>query len=296
MTNPIDLPASLLQSYSDIKQEELVFSQSTKETEKATESTDTVTSTGRTTRSTTRQQSKARPLTIAGAMSLDTIRETLFNARLNEAVKAQSLLKANEQALALKLDEAMQGSLRTKLQETPTYREAFTSNSLLHMWRIIKTTCMAGFTDEAILRFEAQFQKLKQLPSEDFHSYYLNFQTQLEFLQELLPGQKYDTKLLTAYLLKDSMMSPINGTEINYISITNLILMFVDHFLKHGKRLPPTSVICHRILQLSLLLLLLSHQTTAQHLLLMYYLLLRLPLNVIRMVKIVHVHHVAKHL
>ena len=29
MTNPIDLPASLLQSYADIKQEELVFSQST---------------------------------------------------------------------------------------------------------------------------------------------------------------------------------------------------------------------------------------------------------------------------
>jgi hypothetical protein len=202
MTNPIDLPASLLQSYSDIKQEELVFSQSTKETEKATDSTDTATSTGRTTRSTTLQQSKARPLTIAGAMSLATIRETLFNARLNEAVKAQSLLKANEQALALKLDEAMQGSLRTKLQETPTYREAFTSNSLLNMWRIIKTTCMAGFTDEAILRFEAQFQKLKQLPSEDFHSYYLNFQTQLEFLQELLPGQKYDAKLLTALFIE----------------------------------------------------------------------------------------------
>ena len=59
-----------------------------------------------------------------------------------------------------------------------------------------------GFTDEAILRFEAQFLKLKQLPTEEFHSYYLNFQTQLEFLQELLPGHKYDSKLLTALFIE----------------------------------------------------------------------------------------------
>ena len=201
MTNPIDLPASLLQSYSDIKQEELVFSQS-KDSDKTAEPSATATSTGMTTRSSKKLQSKSGSTTIASAMSLDSIRETLFNAKLNEAVKAQSILRANEQALALKLDEAMQGSLRTKLQETPTYRDAFTANSLLNMWRIIKTTCMAGFTDEAILRFEAQFLKLKQIPTEDFHSYYLNFQTQLEFLQELLPGHKYDSKLLTALFIE----------------------------------------------------------------------------------------------
>ena len=153
MTNPLDLPASLLQSYSNIKEEELVSSQS-KDSDKTAESSETATSTGRTTRSSKKLQSKSGPSTIASAMSLDTIRETLFNAKLNEAVKAQSILRANEQALALKLDEAMQGSLRTKLQETPTYRDAFTANSLLNMWRIIKTTCMAGFTDEAILRLK----------------------------------------------------------------------------------------------------------------------------------------------
>ena len=82
-----------------------------------------MTSTGKTTRSTTHQQRKTSPLTIVGAMSLDTIRETLFNAKLNEVVKAQSLLKV-KQALALKLDESMQGSLLNYSGTLPIVRRS----------------------------------------------------------------------------------------------------------------------------------------------------------------------------
>ena len=137
MTNPLDLPAC--HNLTQISSKKNSYSPYPKKQIKL-EASEAATSTGRTTRSSKKLQSKSGPITIASAMSLDTIRETLFNTKLNEAVKAHYILRANEQALALKLDEAMQGFLRTKLQETPTYRDAFTSNSLLNMWRIIKTT------------------------------------------------------------------------------------------------------------------------------------------------------------
>ena len=111
----------------------------------------------------------------------------LLSSRLSQAVKAQSILKTYTQALSLRLHEAIQGKLRTKMQETPEYRKAFETNDLLNMWRILKQTCFAGFTDEAIQRFQAQFLKLKQQPYESFHTYYLNFQSQLAFLGQLLP-------------------------------------------------------------------------------------------------------------
>ena len=111
----------------------------------------------------------------------------MLSSRLSEAIKAQNILKSYTQALSLRLHEAIQGKLRTKMQETPTYRKAFESNDLLQMWKILKQTCFAGFTDEAIQRFQAQFLKLKQQPYDSFHTYYLTFQSQLAFLGQLLP-------------------------------------------------------------------------------------------------------------
>jgi hypothetical protein len=89
------------------------------------------------------------------------------------------------------------------MQETPSYRKAFEANDLLNMWKILKQTCFAGFTDEAIQRFQAKFLKLKQEPHESFHTYYLNFQSQLAFLGQLLPNDyPGDASRLTALFIE----------------------------------------------------------------------------------------------
>ena len=112
-------------------------------------------------------------------------------------------MKSYTQALSLRLHEAIQGKLRTKMQETPIYRNVFESNDLLQMWMILKTNLFRfGFT-EAKQRFQAQFFKLKQQIYDSFHTYYLTFQSQLAFLGQLLPDDyPRDPSRLTALFIE----------------------------------------------------------------------------------------------
>ena len=189
LSQPNDIPSSLLLSYTQVAIEKdiqiLKKETSSSEENLATEG------------ATTRSRQKAKTLAtstyshpnITNTISLEDLNVQLLSSRLNEAIKAQSTLKTYTQALSLRLHEAIQGKLRTKMQETPTYRKAFEDNDLLNMWKILKQTCFAGFTDEAIQRFQAKFLKLKQESYESFHTYYLNFQSQLAFLGQLLPDE-----------------------------------------------------------------------------------------------------------
>ena len=191
LSQPNDIPADILISYSDLKAKEDQVKKESTSDDKESSSITTVKESA-TSRASTRSKTKAlltltSQSNITNTMSLEDLNAQLLSSRLSEAVKAQSVLKTYTQALSLRLHEAIQGKLRTKMQETPEYRKAFESNDLLNMWRILKQTCFAGFTDEAIQRFQAQFLKLKQQPYESFHTYYLNFQSQLAFLGQLLP-------------------------------------------------------------------------------------------------------------
>ncbi len=158
LSQPYDLPPDLLMSYS-----QAAIAKEVQLLKKETTSTSADEYEGPTTRSSSKKQSKAALSnltslpTITNTISLEDLNAQLLSSRLSEAIKAQNILKSYTQALSLRLHEAIQGKLRTKMQETPTYRKAFESNDLLQMWKILKQTCFAGFTDEAIQRFQAQF-------------------------------------------------------------------------------------------------------------------------------------------
>ena len=162
LSQPNDIPSSLLLSYSQVAIEKdiQILKKETPSSEEYPAQE------GATTRS--RQKSKLSAISsnthpnITNTISLEDLNAQLLSSRLNEAIKAQSTLKNFTQALSLRLHEAIQGRLRTKMQETPAYRKAFEDNDLLNMWKILKQTCFAGYTDEAIQRFQAKFLKLKQ--------------------------------------------------------------------------------------------------------------------------------------
>ena len=205
LSQPNDIPTDLLLSYSQVAIEKDI-----QILKKETPTEDSITSDGATTRSRSKAKTSFMPNintsthpNITNTISLEDLNAQLLSSRLSEAIKAQSQLKTFTQALSLRLHEAIQGKLRTKMQETPTYRKAFEANDLLNMWKILKQTCFAGFTDEAVQRFQAKFLKLKQEPHESFHTYYLNFQSQLAFLGQLLPvDYPGDASRLTALFIE----------------------------------------------------------------------------------------------
>ncbi len=162
LSQPNDIPSSLLLSYSQVaidKDIQLLKKETPSSEEYPAQEEATTRS---------RQKSKLSAISsnthpnITNTISLEDLNAQLLSSRLNEAIKAQSTLKTFTQALSLRLHEVIQGRLLTKMQETPTYRKAFVDNDLLNMWKILKQTCFAGFTDEAIQRFQSKFLKLKQ--------------------------------------------------------------------------------------------------------------------------------------
>ena len=142
LSQPNDIPTELLLSYSQVaidKEIQILKKESPLE-EPYVSATTSIKSEGPTTRS--RQKAKASILptaitsthpNITNTISLDKLNAQLLSSRLSEAIKAQSQLKTFTQALSLCLHEAVQGKLRTKMQETPTYRKAFEANDLLNM-------------------------------------------------------------------------------------------------------------------------------------------------------------------
>ena len=100
-------------------------------------------------------------------------------------MSAQQTMTEHQRALVVVLHSCLELDMKNKMWQTPAYREAYEQTRLLPMRRIPKQVCLAGFTEESLQRYAAQFAKLKQQSSESFNTYYMNFKSKLEFLGKM---------------------------------------------------------------------------------------------------------------
>ena len=130
------------------------------------------------------------------------MKDKLVESKLQQAISAQQNMTEHQRALVVVLHSCLELDMKNKMWQTPAYREAYEQTRLLHMWRILKQVCLAGFTEESLQRYAAQFAKLKQQSSESFNTYYINFKSKLEFLGSVLPREVPHQSQLTALFIE----------------------------------------------------------------------------------------------